>query len=64
MGAESGRLMAVDIDEEIKTTEIHRFQTPVITDSLGRRCWDFPEIIKEVVVALTKASATGEYLRP
>ena len=62
MGAESGRLMAVDISGQIKTTEIYRFQTPVAIDSLGRRCWDFPKIIKEVLLALSKASASGEYL--
>ena len=62
MGVESGRLMAVEIGDEIRTTELHRFQTPVTTDSLGRRCWDFPEIMNSILVALSKASATGEYL--
>ena len=61
MGAESGRLMAVSIDKEISTQEIHRFQTPVKIDSRNRRCWDFPKIMDEVITALTKASATGPY---
>ena len=61
MGAESGRLMAVSIDKEISTQEIHRFQTPVKIDSRDRRCWDFPKIMDEVITALTKASATGSY---
>lgn len=61
MGAESGRLMAVSIDAQIATQEIHRFQTPVKTDSRNRRCWDFPKIIDEVITALTKASASGPY---
>jgi sugar (pentulose or hexulose) kinase len=37
MGAESGRLMAVSIGEQISTSEIYRFQTPVATDRRGRR---------------------------
>ena len=61
MGAESGRLMAVSIDEKISTQEIHRFLTPVKIDSRNRRCWDLPKIIEEVTTALTKASVTGKY---
>lgn len=61
MGAESGRLMAVTINNRIKTEEIYRFQTPVKIDSRNRRCWDFPKIMDEVLTALTKASATGAY---
>lgn len=61
VGAESGRLMAVSIDEKISTQEIHRFLTPVKIDSRNRRCWDLPKIIEEVTTALTKASVTGKY---
>jgi len=61
MGAESGRLMAVSIDDQISTQEIHRFLTPVKTDSKNRRCWDFPKIIEEVITALSKASTSGSY---
>jgi len=61
MGAESGRVMAVSIDSNITTEEIHRFLTPVTTDSKNRRCWDFPKIIDEVITALTKASSSGPY---
>ncbi len=61
MGAESGRLMSVSIDDQISTQEIHRFLTPVKTDSRNRRCWDFPKIIDEVVIALSKASESGPY---
>jgi len=62
MGAESGRLMAVSIGNQIATTEIHRFQTPVATDRHGRRCWDLPKIIDEITIALSKAAKTGTYL--
>jgi sugar (pentulose or hexulose) kinase len=62
MGAESGRLMAVSIGEQISTSEIYRFQTPVATDRRGRRAWDLPKIIDEITIALTKAAKTGEYL--
>ena len=61
MGAESGRLMSVSIDDKIATQEIYRFLTPVKTDSRNRRCWDFPKIIDEVVIALSKASESGPY---
>ena len=37
MGAESGRLMAVEIGEAISTREIYRFGTPVTTDERGRQ---------------------------
>ena len=56
LGAESGRLMAVDIGETISTNEIHRFETPVTTDLRNRRCWDFPKLISEIKVALSKAA--------
>ena len=49
MGAESGRLVIVDFSEVISTEVIYRFETPIMTDSLGRRCWDFPKIVEEVV---------------
>jgi sugar (pentulose or hexulose) kinase len=62
MGAESGRLMAVSIGEQISTSEIYRFQTPVATDRRGRRAWDLPKIIDEITIALTNAAKTGEYL--
>ena len=62
MGAESGRLMAVSIGNQITTNEIHRFQTPVATDRHGRRCWDLPKIIEEITTALSKAANTGTYL--
>ena len=61
MGAESGRLMAVSIDDQISTQEIHRFLTPVKSDSKNRRCWDFPKIIDEVITALLKASDSGPF---
>ena len=61
MGAESGRLMSVTITDQISTEEIHRFQTPVATDSRNRRCWDFPKIIDEVCIALSKAAANKPY---
>jgi len=56
LGAESGRLMAVSIGESISTSEIHRFETPVITDEKGRRCWDFPKLMSEIEISLTKAA--------
>lgn len=54
--------MAVDIGNNIQAIELYRFQTPVTTDSMRRRCWDFPKILEAILIALTKASATGEYL--
>lgn len=62
MGAESGRLMAVEIENSIKTREIYRFATPVINDKRGRRCWDFPKIMAEVITALKIAAPDGPYL--
>ena len=62
MGAESGRLMAVEIGGAISTREIYRFPTPVITDDRGRRCWDFPKIIEEIISALKIAAPDGPYL--
>ena len=62
MGAESGRLMAVEIGSSISTREIYRFATPVISDERGRRCWDFPKIIEEIITALKIAAPDGPYL--
>ena len=62
MGAESGRLMAVEIGKSISTREIYRFATPVITDERNRRCWDFPKIIEEITTALKIAAPGGPYL--
>jgi sugar (pentulose or hexulose) kinase len=61
MGAESGRLVIVDFSEVISTEVIYRFETPIMTDSLGRRCWDFPKIVEEVVRALTEAAPRGPF---
>ena len=62
MGAESGRLVIVDIGKAAISTEvIYRFETPVVHDSLGRRCWDFPKIVEEVVNALSIAAPRGPF---
>ena len=62
MGAESGRLVIVEIGREVISTEVlYRFETPVVQDSLGRRCWDFPKIVEEVVHALLIAAPRGPF---
>ena len=50
MGAESGRLVSVEVGTEISTTELFRFATPVRTDNKGRRCWDFDSIRASVTL--------------
>ena len=63
MGAESGRLVIVDISSSAITTEIvHRFETPVVHDDKGRRCWNFPVIIDEVIRALSLAAPKGPFI--
>ena len=62
MGAESGRLVSVDIGTEIKTTEIFRFPTPVTSDDLGRRCWDFQRIMTSIFDGLKVASSYGPFV--
>ena len=62
MGAESGRLVAVEVGTEISTTELFRFPTPVRTDNKGRRCWDFDSIRASVRKALTIAAESGPYI--
>lgn len=61
MGAESGRLVIIEIGEEISTNVLYRFETPITQDSKGRRCWDFPKIISEVTHALTLAAPHGPF---
>ena len=61
IGAESGRLIAVTIGQNISTVEIARFATPVTTDEKGRRCWDLPLINVAIEEALTKAAKSGPY---
>ena len=62
MGAESGRLVIVDIGaNEIVTEVVYRFETPVVHDALGRRCWDFPTIVDEVIHGLSLASSHGPF---
>ncbi len=61
MGAESGRLVIVDVASKISTEVLYRFETPITQDQLGRRCWDFPKIIEEVTHALTLAAPHGPY---
>lgn len=61
MGAESGRLVIVEFSEKISTEVIYRFETPVITDDLGRRCWNFPKIVDEIVSALKIAAKRGSF---
>ena len=61
IGAESGRLIAVTIGQNISTVEIGRFATPVTTDEKGRRCWDLPLIHAAIEEALTKAAKSGPY---
>ncbi len=61
MGAESCRLISVTIDGLMSTQELHRFPTPIIKDSRGRRCWDFPAITSSIIEALTKAAISGPY---
>ena len=62
MGAESGRLVIVDFSDVISTEVIYRFETPIMQDALGRRCWDFSKIVEEVVTALTAAAPTQSIL--
>ena len=62
MGAESGRLVIVDIADRISTEVLYRFETPVVTDSHGRRCWNFPRIIEEVIHALSLAAPHGPFI--
>ena len=61
MGAESGRLVIVDFSTVISTEVIYRFETPVIKDELGRRCWDFSKIVEEVISALREAALRGPF---
>ena len=61
MGAESGRLVIVDFSTVISTEVIYRFETPVIKDELGRRCWDFSKIVEEVISALREAAPRGPF---
>ena len=61
MGAESGRLVIVDINTEITTEVLYRFETPITQDAHGRRCWDFPRIIEEVTHALSLAAPHGPF---
>ena len=61
MGAESGRLVIVEIASKISTEVLYRFETPITQDHHGRRCWDFPKIIEEVTHALTLAAPHGPY---
>ena len=61
MGAESGRLVIVEISTEITTEVLYRFNTPITQDVRGRRCWDFPKIIAEVTHALTLAAPRGPF---
>ena len=61
MGAESGRLVIVDFSDVISTEVIYRFETPIMQDALGRRCWDFSKIVEEVVTALTAAAPRGPF---
>lgn len=62
MGAESGRIVSVEITSQISTIELFRFPTPVITDGYGRRCWDFPKIKNSILKGLTIAAKSGPYL--
>lgn len=62
MGAESGRLVLVEISQEAISTEvIYRFETPVIEDALGRRCWNFPKIVEEIIHSLSLAAPRGPF---
>ena len=61
MGAESGRLVAVEIENTISTKELFRFPTPVTSDSKGRRCWDFAEIKKSIIEGLKVAAKEGTF---
>jgi rhamnulokinase len=62
MGAESGRLVAVDINDGITTKELFRFSTPVFKDEKGRRCWNFRSIKNSVIEALKIAASEGPFL--
>jgi len=58
LGAESGRVMGVDLaDDRIEVTELHRFETPTTKDALGRRCWNFGEIMTSVKTGLKELSS-------
>lgn len=62
MGAESGRLVVVDIGHDAISTEVlYRFETPVVHDSLGRRCWNFSKIVEEIIHALSLAAPRGPF---
>ena len=61
MGAESGRLVAVEIGNTISTKELFRFPTPVSSDSKGRRCWDFAEIKRSIIEGLKVAAKEGTF---
>ena len=66
MGAESGRLVivdigTVDIGKGISTEVLYRYETPITQDKHGRRCWDFPKIMEEVTHALTLAAPHGPF---
>ena len=61
MGAESGRLVAVEIENTISTKELFRFPTPVTSDDKGRRCWDFPKIRASIIEGLKVAASEGPY---
>lgn len=61
MGAESGRLMRVAMDDSISTEVLYRFDTPVVVDEFGRRCWNLPKIIQEIKNGLIAARSVGEF---
>lgn len=61
MGAESGRLVIVEIGAAMSTEVIYRFETPVIKDERGRRCWNLPKIIEEITEALKLAAVHGPF---
>jgi rhamnulokinase len=62
MGAESGRLVIVDISPtKISTEIVYRFETPIVQDDSGRRCWNFPVIVEEVIHALSLAAPHGPF---
>ncbi|MCH2175034.1 MAG: rhamnulokinase [Lentisphaeria bacterium] len=56
LGAESGRLLAAELNEEVVLHEVHRFPNQTFYDDLGILRWDIDGLWSEIVTGLTQAA--------